>query len=45
MREDIWAVEHEKEFEKLWGEAGEVGEDEWVAAEEDAEERGMAGEV
>ncbi|KAK0511402.1 hypothetical protein JMJ35_005975 [Cladonia borealis] len=45
QREDIWAVEHEKEFDKLWREAGDVGEDEWVAAEEDAEERGVAGEI
>ena len=38
-------VGHEEEFDKLWLEAGEVGEDEWVAAEEDAEERGVAGEI
>ena len=45
QREDIWAVDQEKEFDKLWGEVGDVGEDEWVAAEEDAEERGVAGEI
>ena len=45
QREDIWAVDQEKEFDKLLGEVGDVGEDEWVAAEEDAEERGVAGEI
>ena len=47
LRESIWAVddEGEGEFERLWGEGGEVGEDEWVGAEEDGEERGVAGEV
>ena len=45
QREEIWQVHEEREFEQLWREGGEVGEDEWVGAEEDAEERMLAGEV
>jgi CTD kinase subunit gamma len=42
-RESIWAVPGEdiEEMDKLW-DASEVGEDEYVAADEDAEERGQA---
>lgn len=33
------------EFERLWDEASEIGEDDWGVAEEDAVERSVAGEV
>jgi len=42
LRESIWAVGGEGEdgeFERLWEVADGVGEDEWVAAEEDSGER------
>ena len=42
LRESIWAVGEdgeEGEFERLWEEADGIGDDEWVAAEEDAAER------
>ena len=42
LRESIWAVGEDGidgEFERLWEEADGVGEDEWIAAEEDVGER------
>ena len=41
MRESIWAVPGEgyEELEKLWEEASDIGEDDYVVAREDAEER------
>lgn len=41
LRESIWAVsgENDDEFEKMWDEASDIGEDDYLAAEEDAEER------
>ncbi|MCJ1344253.1 hypothetical protein MMC31_002456 [Peltigera leucophlebia] len=44
LRENIWAVSDEPdvEFEKLWDEASDVGEDDYIAAEEDAMERRQA---
>lgn len=47
LRESIWAVAEDGngEFERLWEEASEIGEDDWGVAEEDAVERSVAGEV
>lgn len=47
LRENIWAVsdEADQEFERLWDEASEVGDDDFIAAEEDALERTQAIEV
>ena len=47
LRENIWAVNDESdvEFERLWDEASDVGEDDVIAAEEDALERRQAVEV
>lgn len=44
LRENIWAVSDEPdvEFEKLWDEASDVGEDDYIAAEEDTMERRQA---
>ncbi|KAF2198875.1 hypothetical protein GQ43DRAFT_139371 [Delitschia confertaspora ATCC 74209] len=41
LRESIWAVngEDDFEFEKTYDEASDIGEDDYLAAEEDAEER------
>ncbi|KAI9675422.1 MAG: hypothetical protein M1817_001326 [Caeruleum heppii] len=49
LRESIWAVEHEAtqpgdggrdvEFERLWEEGSEMGEDDWGLVEEEAVER------
>jgi CTD kinase subunit gamma len=41
LRESIWAVPGDgyEELEKLWEEASDVGEDDYVVAREDAEER------
>ncbi|KAL6704850.1 hypothetical protein ACN47E_007533 [Coniothyrium glycines] len=41
LRESIWAVsgEDEKEMEKLWEEASDIGEDDFVVGREDREER------
>jgi len=40
-RESIWAVpgDDTEEMDRLWEEASEIGEDDYLAAEEDAEER------
>lgn len=47
LRESIWAVgeDGDGEFERLWDEASEIGEDDWGVADEDAVERMVAGEV
>lgn len=44
LRESIWAVpsDGDKEFEKLWDDASDIGEDDFIAAEEDAAERRTA---
>ncbi len=44
LRESIWAVgaDEDQEFERLWDEGSEVGEDDYLAAEEDAMERRQA---
>lgn len=41
LRENIWAVsdEADQEFERLWEEASDIGDDDYLAAEEDALER------
>lgn len=51
LRESIWAVGGDgdgggdDEFERLWDEASEIGDDDYLAAEEDAAERRVAAEV
>ena len=47
LRESIWAVSEDgdQEFERMWEEASEIGEDDYIAAEEDALEREQAFEV
>ena len=49
LRESIWAVggdgNGDDEFERLWDEASEIGDDDYLAAEEDAFERRVAAEV
>ncbi|OJD30298.1 ctd kinase subunit gamma [Diplodia corticola] len=44
LREVIWQVDPENngEFEKLWEESSDIGDDDYIAAEEDAEERRQA---
>jgi len=44
LRESIWAVsaEDNKEFERLWDDTSDIGEDDFLAAEEDAAERRQA---
>ncbi|OCK76504.1 hypothetical protein K432DRAFT_360239 [Lepidopterella palustris CBS 459.81] len=44
LRESIWAVsgEDDHEFEKMWEEGSDIGEDDFLAAEEDAAERRQA---
>lgn len=44
LRESIWAVNSEdnKEFERLWDDTSDIGEDDFIAAEEDAYERRRA---
>lgn len=44
MRESIWAVpgEGDEEMDRLWEEASDIGEDDYVVAREDAEERKRA---
>jgi CTD kinase subunit gamma len=43
LREGIWAVDHgadgDGELDKLWDEASDIGEDDYLAGKEDAEER------
>ena len=47
LRESIWAIgaEGDEEFERLWDEVSDIGEDDYIAAEEDAMERRQAIEV
>ncbi|MCJ1436349.1 hypothetical protein MMC27_005727 [Xylographa pallens] len=46
LKESIWGVGSEdEEFEKLWDEASDIGEDDFLQAEEDAMERRQAVEV
>ena len=47
LRESIWTVGEDGhgEFERLWDEASEIGEDDFLAAEEDASERRIAAEA
>ena len=49
LREDIWAVGGEEnpdnEFEKLWDEISSLGSDDYLQAEEEAEERRLALEM
>jgi CTD kinase subunit gamma len=46
LREGIWAVDHgadgDGELDKLWDEASDIGEDDYLTAKEDAEERRKA---
>lgn len=44
LRESIWAVgdEGDQEFERLWDDVSDIGEDDYIAAEEDAIERRQA---
>lgn len=44
LRESIWAVpgDEEREMERLWEEASDIGEDDWVVGREDREERRQA---
>ena len=41
LRENIWAVsdKEDEEFEKMWEEASDIGEDDYLVAEEEAMER------
>lgn len=43
QRENIWAVDHgadgDGELDRLWEEASDIGEDDYLTAKEDAEER------
>ena len=47
LKESIWGIggEGDEEFERLWDEASDIGEDDYMAAEEDALERRQALEV
>ncbi|MCJ1464722.1 hypothetical protein MMC07_003335 [Pseudocyphellaria aurata] len=47
LRENIWAVndEDDPEFDRLWDDVSDIGEDDYIAAEEDAFERRQAVEV
>jgi CTD kinase subunit gamma len=44
LKESIWGVdgEDDEEYQKLWDEASDIGEDDYLAAEEDAMERRQA---
>ncbi|KAL8720372.1 MAG: hypothetical protein Q9225_002760 [Loekoesia sp. 1 TL-2023] len=44
LRESIWAIgdEGDQEFERLWDDISDIGEDDYIAAEEDAMERRQA---
>lgn len=41
LRESIWAVggDDDAEFDKMWEDGSDIGEDDYIAAEEDAAER------
>jgi CTD kinase subunit gamma len=47
LKESIWGVggEDNEEFNKLWDEVSDIGEDDYLAAEEDAMERRQAMEL
>ena len=49
LREDIWAVgsdeNPDEEFEKMWDEVSSLGSDDYLQAEEEAEERKLALEM
>ena len=49
LREDIWAVggaEHpDEEFDSMWDEVSSLGSDDFLQAEEEAEERRLALEI
>ena len=46
LKESIWGVgSDDEEFQKLWDEASEIGEDDYLTAEEDAMERRQAIDV
>ena len=47
LRESIWAIgdDGDEEFERMWDEASDINEDDFIAAEEDAAERRQAIEV
>ena len=49
LREDIWAVGGEEnpdeEFERMWDEVSSLGSDDYLQAEEEAEERTLALEM
>ena len=47
LRESIWAVgdDGDEEFDRMWDEASDINEDDFIAAEEDAAERRQAIEV
>ena len=47
LRENIWAVSDKEgeEFERMWEEASDIGEDDYLVAEEEAMERRQALEV
>lgn len=47
LRENIWAIgdNGDQEFERLWDEVSDIGDDDYLAAEEDAMERRQAMEV
>lgn len=44
LRESIWAIgdDGDQEFERLWDDVSDIGEDDYIAAEEDAVERRQA---
>ena len=44
LRESIWAIgdDEDEEFERMWDEASDINEDDYLAAEEDAAERAQA---
>ena len=49
LREDIWAVgggeNPDEEFEKMWDEVSSLGSDDFLQADEEAEERKLALEM
>ena len=44
LRESIWAIpgEAEEEMDKLWEEASDIGEDDYIIGKEDKDERDQA---
>ena len=47
LRESIWAVsaDDDQEFERLWDEGSDVGDDDYLASDEDAMERRQAADI